>query len=123
MAHLTTWWRRETARLAAAQRGERPSEHPPQREVAVINQWIYLTNRDRPLPNVLRDADEVWQQFEAVLQDTPEHDLFALGRFEWLDGRALGPAIVDDFVLHLREEHEPVIRDWLAHLDDDALQS
>src|SRR4028118_1524376 len=56
VAHLTTWWRRETALLAAAQRGERPSEHPPQHDVAVINQWIYLTNRDRPLPNVLRDA-------------------------------------------------------------------
>jgi hypothetical protein len=42
IAHLTTWWRREVARLAAAQRNERPPEHPPQTDVAVINQWVYL---------------------------------------------------------------------------------
>ena len=44
IAHLATWWRREVARLAAVQRGERPPAHPAQSEVAIINQWIYLVN-------------------------------------------------------------------------------
>ena len=38
IAHLTTWWRREIAWLAAAKRGERPEDHPPQSAVAVINE-------------------------------------------------------------------------------------
>ena len=116
VAHLTTWWRREVARLAAAQRGERPPNHPSQPDVAVINRWIYLTNRDRPVHDVLRDADAAWQEFEALLQATSEQDLLEPGR-EWLDGRALGPGIVDDFVTHLHEEHEPLIRDWLHRLE------
>jgi len=30
IAHLTTWWRREIAMLAAVKRGERPPVEPPQ---------------------------------------------------------------------------------------------
>jgi hypothetical protein len=115
VAHLTTWWRREVARLSAAQRGERPPDHPPQNEVSVINQWIYLTNRDRPLDDVLRDAQAVWQQLEEGLATTPERVLAQC--FDWLEGRALGSGIVDDFVLHLHEEHEPLIRAWLAQVE------
>jgi hypothetical protein len=63
VAHLTTWWRRGVACLAAVQRGEQPPEHPPQSEVAVINQWEYITNRDRPLADILRDAADTWEQF------------------------------------------------------------
>jgi hypothetical protein len=117
VAHLTTWWRRDVARLAAAQRGERPPDHPPQDEVAVINEWIYLTNRDRPLRDVLDDANAVWQQLEDGLNATSEQELFDAERFEWLDRRALGPSMVDDFVLHLHEEHAPLIREWLAQLE------
>ena len=62
IAHLTTWWRREVSRLAAAARGERPPDHPPQSEVQIINEWVFLTNRDRPLSDVLRDAEDTWRQ-------------------------------------------------------------
>lgn len=116
VAHLTTWWRREVARLAAAQRGERPPDHPSQPDVAVINRWIYLTNRDRPLSDVLRDAQAVWQQLEDLIQSAPDQHLLEPGRFDWLEGRALGPAILDDFVIHFHDEHEPAIRAWLANL-------
>jgi hypothetical protein len=118
IAHLTTWWRREIARMEAARRGERPPDHPPQSEVAVINQWVYLTNRDRPLADVLRDAQAAWQQLEAAAQALPEDMLFDRTRFAWMDGRALGVGIFDDFVNHLHEEHEPLIRKWLGRLKD-----
>ena len=36
LAHLVTWWRREVALLASAQRGERPPAHPPQSQVPII---------------------------------------------------------------------------------------
>jgi hypothetical protein len=116
VVHLTAWWRREVGRLEAVRRGERPVPHPDQRDVQVINQWTYHTNRDRPLSDVLRDAQAVWQQFEAALQATPERDLAQPGRFDWLDGQALGPRIVEDFLMHLHEEHEPLIREWLTGL-------
>jgi hypothetical protein len=57
LAHLTSWWRREIALVAAVLRGERPSAHPPQPHVQIINQWVHLTNRDRPLQDDLRDAE------------------------------------------------------------------
>ena len=113
VAHLTTWWRREVARLAAAGRGERPPDHPSQGEVQIINEWIYLTNRDRPLIDVLRDADDTWRQCRERLQVLPDETLCDPGRFDWMEGRALGPAILHDFVTHLHEEHEPLIRQWL----------
>lgn len=116
IAHLTTWWRREVAKLAAAQRGERPPDHPLQLEVAVINEWIYLTNRDRPIEHVLRDADDTWQQFEAGILGLSEEVLFK-EQFDWMEGRALGPGMLHDFVIHLHEEHEPLIRAWLLHLE------
>jgi hypothetical protein len=77
---------------------------------------MYHTNRDRRLVEVLRDAQAVWQQFEAALRATPERDLVESGRFDWLDGQALGPRVMDDFLNHLHEEHEPLIREWLARL-------
>ena len=114
LAHLTTWWRRNVAMLADVRRGDRPAAHPSQRDVQVINQWIYYTNRDRPLGDVLRDEAAVWQEFEAALGGFDEQALMEPGRYVWLDGEALGPAALDDFVKHLHEEHEPAIREWLA---------
>lgn len=116
LVHLTNWWRREVARLEAARRGERPPDHPPQFDVAVINQWAYLTNRDRPVEDVLRDATAVWQQFEAGLQAVPEDILFDRTRFLWMEGNSLGVGLLDHFTRHLHEEHEPLIRAWLARL-------
>ena len=113
IAHLTTWWRREVARLAAVQRGERPPAHSPQSEVAIINQWIYLVNRDRPRTDVLRDAQAVWQEFADHLQELPEATLADREHYVWMDGRPLGAGIVDDFLRHFHEEHEPLIRTWL----------
>jgi hypothetical protein len=113
IAHLTTWWRREIACVAAAQRGERPPDHPPQTEVAVINQWVGFTNRDRPLADVLHDAQSAWQEFAAILRTFPEDALFDPQRFEWMRGRALGPGSLYDFVMHLHEEHAPLIDRWL----------
>jgi hypothetical protein len=114
IAHLTTWGRREVALLAAAQRGERPPDHPPQSEVAIINSWIYLTNRDRPLADVLRESHQVWQQFAEMLEQFPETTLFDRERFAWMQGRALGLGGLEDFTKHFHEEHEPQIRTWLS---------
>jgi len=114
IVHLTTWWRREIARAAAARRDERPPDHPPQSDVQVINQWIYFINRDRPLKNVLDDAQAAWQQFEAVIKALPEPLLMDRTRLAWTEGRTLGDELFEHFITHLHEEHEPLIRAWLG---------
>jgi hypothetical protein len=111
---MTTWCRREVGLLASAQRGERPPDHPPQTQVPIINEWEYRTNRDRPLAHILRDSEDVWQQFAEKLQEFPEETLFDPQRFEWMKGRALGPGSLEDFTKHFHEEHKPLIRTWLS---------
>jgi len=113
IAHMTTWWRREVALLASVQRGERPPDHPPQSQVPLINEWIHRTNRDRPLAHVLRDSEDVWQQFAEKLKELPDKILFDPGQFSWMEGRGLGPGRLEEFAMHLHEEHEPLIRAWL----------
>jgi hypothetical protein len=118
VAHLTTWWRREVAVLSAVQRGERPPDHPPDSDVAVINQWIYLTNRDRALVDILREADDAWQHFEDLLQRLPQDVLIDPQRFDWMEGRALGAGKLHDFLHHWHEEHEPLVRRWLEKQEE-----
>jgi hypothetical protein len=114
--HLTTWWRRNVAILAEVRRAERPTDHPSQRDVQVINRWMFHINRDRPLEDVLHDEAGVWHEFEAALKGFDAKALMEPGRYAWLDGQALGTYALDDFVKHLHEEHEPAIREWLAGL-------
>jgi hypothetical protein len=116
VAHLTTWWRWHVGRLADVRRGNDPTDHPTQDNVQVINRWIYFTNRDRPLDDVLDDAAAAWQAFEDGLQALDEHVLFTPDQVASPDGKAFGPTELQNFVRHLHEEHEPEIREWLSKL-------
>ena len=60
--------------------------------------WIYCANRDRPLGEVLG-----------------ENELNDIDRYPWLAGHRLADVITASFG-HFHEEHEPVLRDWLARL-------
>lgn len=111
-AHLTGWRERTIARIEAGPGVEPPMPWPAQlREVDAINDWIYAQNRDRPLADVLAEADQSFARLAAAIDALPDDDLLAPGRFDWLEGNAL-----DDVQLfgHLHEEHEPDVRAWLA---------
>jgi hypothetical protein len=116
VAHLTTWWQREVMCLEATRYGEQPAPHPSQPDVQVINQWSYQINHYRPPQDIVRAASGVWQQFEDAIAAFDERDLMEPGRFAWLNGDALGPTILHDFVGHFHEEHEPQIRAWLEEV-------
>jgi len=120
IVHLTTWWRRRVAVLAEVARGAEPTPHPRQDVVPIINDWVYYVNRDRPLADVLRDAQSVWDAMEAAVAALPEETLFAAWRYPEFAGQALGPVMAGGFSHHLREEHEPEVRAWLARLDGAA---
>jgi hypothetical protein len=117
-AHLTGWRERTIARLEAAGRHEAPPAPPWPAHMDdddEINAWIYEQNRDRPLRDVLADADRSSERLAAAIAALSEEDVTTPGRFPGLEGLALAAA---DFSGHLREEHEPSIRAWLAGQQD-----
>ncbi len=76
-----------------------------------INAWIYGTNRDRPVRDVLAESRQVFQQLATVLAAFPEAELRDPQRFPWAEGELLSAATL---FAHFHEEHEPDIRAWLA---------
>ena len=114
VAHLTGWRRRTVARLQAAQRGEQEPLPPWLAHLQTddeINAWIYATNRDRSVSEVLDDSRQVFQQLLAAIEAFPAAELIDPHRFHWMNGEPLSAAAL---FAHFHEEHEPDMRAWLA---------
>lgn len=113
VAHLTGW-RRRTVRRFQAMLNHEPDFTPPWppelQEDDEINAWIYESNRDRPLADVLSDSREVFQQFLDVIAAFPDDELQNFQRFEWSQGEPLSGKFAFS---HFHEEHEPDMRAWL----------
>ena len=116
VAHLTCWRRRTVGRFQAALKHE-PEPAPPWpphlHETTTddeINAWIYASNRDRPLTDILQESDVVFQQLVDTLSAFPEAELLDPQRFGWLEGEPWNGAT---FFGHFHEEHEPDMRAWL----------
>ena len=113
VAHLTAWRRRTVRRLQAILNHESDFTPPWPSELQEddeINAWIYESNRDRPLADVLRISDEVFQQLVEAIDAFSEDELQDPQRFEWLEGEPLSGKLVFS---HFHEEHEPDMRAWL----------
>ena len=112
VAHLTTWGARTIARIAAGP-GTEPAPPWPSHltEDDEINAWAHEQNRDRPLSEVLAEADLSFERLAAAIAALPDADLTTPGRFTWMGGKAL---VDGDFFSHFHEEHEPSVRAWLA---------
>ena len=122
VAHLTGWRRRTVSRLQATLKHESdftrpwPSELQEDRESLYpdeINAWIYETNRDRPLADVLSDSREVFQQLVSAIDAFSEEELQDSRRIDWLEGEPLSGKA---FFGHFHEEHEPDMRAWLERV-------
>ena len=113
VAHITGWRRRTVNRFQAALNHEPVSSPPWPKELQEddeINAWIYETNRDRPLADVLNDSREVFQQLVDAIDAFSDDELQDLQRIEWLQGEPLSGKFVFS---HFHEEHEPDMRAWL----------
>ena len=113
VAHITGWRRRTVRRLQAVLKHEpdfTPPWPPELQEVDEINAWIYESNRDRPLVDVLSDSREVFQQLVAAIGGFSDDDVQNPQRFGWLEGEPLSGKL---FFSHFHEEHEPDMRAWL----------
>lgn len=130
VAHLTGWQPRMTANLQAAGRGE-PEPPPPWpahlEEDDDINAWIYESNRERSLREVLDECHQVFQQLLAVIEGLPDdvriEQVNHAGRIYhlvWLGDQRF-PA--SEFFDHFHDDHEPDIRAWLARQDSSASNS
>lgn len=125
VAHLTGWRRYSIARIEAGLRGEADAPTPwpsdlatddeSHDEISAINAWIYDRERNRSLADVLAEAEATFPRLRAAVAALAEDELRDPARFPWLEGQALGDAIVSgDYFGHLHEEHEPDVRAWLA---------
>jgi hypothetical protein len=114
IAHLTSWRLTTAARLEAGLRGEEPAMPWPapldeEDDLDEINRWFYETNRDKPLAEIANESRETFERVERAIAALPERDLLEPGRFPWLGGYALGPAVVEGTLDHYHE-HEPELR-------------
>src|SRR6266567_4394578 len=113
VAHLTGWRRRTVRRFQATLNHEPDfTPHWPSdlQEDDEINAWIYKSNRDRPLADVLSDSREVIQQLMDAIDAFSDDELQDPQRFEWLEGEPLSGKFIFS---HFHEEHEPDMRAWL----------
>src|SRR5216684_3210497 len=113
VAHLTGWRRRSVRRFQALLHHETdfsPPWPPELREDDEINAWIYESNRDRPLADVLSESREVFQQLVDAIDTFSNDELQDPQRIEWLQGEPLSGKFVFS---HFHEEHEPDMRAWL----------
>jgi hypothetical protein len=113
VAHLTGWRRRTVRRFKALLNHESdfsPPWPPELVEDDEINAWIYESNRDRPLAEVLSDSREVFQQLVDTLEAFSEDELQDLRRILGLDEEQVSGSM---FFAHFHEEHEPDMRAWL----------
>jgi hypothetical protein len=122
VAHLTAWRRRTVGRFQAALRHEPtpPPPWPPELPTDdEVNAWMYASDRDRPLADVLAESRAVFQQLVDTLSAFPETELLDPTRFDWMgDGPWNGAALFG----HFHEEHEPDMRAWLDQIRQEKQQ-
>lgn len=124
VAHLTGWNRWLVIRMQAAQRGdpEPPPPWPPQvQSEDEINAWIYESNRERSLGEVLEDMHQDHQQLLSFVEGlSDDMRIDRDWRLVWFGDRRF-PA--GEFFDHFHDDHEPDIRAWLAREDDSVSSS
>ena len=118
VAHLTGWRRRTVARLQTAQRGEPepPSPWPANLQTDdEINAWIYESNHERSVGEVLDESHQVFQQLLSAVEGLPDNVLMDVQQsLPWLEGNPLSAAVIFS---HFHGEHEPDMRAWLARVE------
>lgn len=116
-AHVTFWQDRMGERIKAGPKADPPAPWPASMghededdNWQEINDWIYAQHRDRPLQDVLAEADRSYANLAALITTLPEEVLMTPGYFDVMGDMAL---IELNFFEHFHDEHEPSIRAWL----------
>lgn len=118
IAHLTGWNQWLATRFQAALRNE-PEPSPPWpaqlHEDDDINAWIYQTNHERPLRDLLDETRQVNQQLASLVENLPDdarlEKIDPTFYLVWINDQRFLPG---EFFDHFRDDHEPDVRAWLA---------
>ena len=121
VAHLQGWRARTLARLDAARTQSTPAAPPwpahldddNDDDLDKINDWIYQAYRDRSLSEVLGEYRQSFQRMHDAAAALSDQALNEVDHYPWLPGYRLADVITGSFE-HFHEEHEPVLRAWLA---------
>ena len=80
-----------------------------------INAWIYESNHERPVREVLEESHQVFQQLLAAIEALPDEALMDSHAYlPWLEGNLLNAS---EIFAHFHDEHEPDMRAWLARVE------
>ena len=112
--HLLAWRNRTIARLEAAGRGEAEPRAPWPTDLEgddPINTWIRERDRGRSAAELIDAYDASFERLATAVEALPAGLAGDPNAFPWLEGNPLSTV---DPVGHLRDDHEPAVRAWLA---------
>jgi hypothetical protein len=118
LAHITAWESRMVRWIDVSLRGDvpdRPAPGEPWDDIDLINQQIYIQNKDVPLPEVLEAFHDTHKKANQTVALLNEQDLFDPGRFAWRKGDPLWHMVADNTCWHYKEHNES-IQKWLNDL-------
>jgi hypothetical protein len=113
-AHLLAWRERSIARLEAAAAGlpEPPAPWPATMDGDdTINAWIHEQSEGRSATELVAAYDASFDRLADALAALPTTTLTDPDGLAWLGGSS---AVDSDWTSHLRDEHLPSVRAWLA---------
>jgi hypothetical protein len=117
VAHLAGWHKWLVMRMQAASRGESQPLPPWPANLEKdddINAWLFDTNHERPLREVVEDSRQVFAQLLAVIASLPED--VRIDKVEpryylvWIGGQRFEAG---EFFDHFIDDHEPDVRAWM----------
>jgi hypothetical protein len=110
LAHIAAWEKKLLKWYETGLRGEKqtmPQWNTPGL-IDEINLKIYQRNRDRELPEVLKEFKESYKHIFEVVTSIPEADMFAHGKYEWTGEGTLADYIVANTSRHYAEHQATV---------------
>ena len=118
IAHHTGWNHRLVDCMRAAQRGQPfpPTPWPVELESEDdINAWIYASNREYSVRDVLEDMRQTHGELVAVIQALPDDVRIEVAEpsfhLLWVGDQRF---LADEFFHHFHDEHEADVRAWMA---------
>ena len=118
VAHVTAYERWLVERLEGARRGEKVEIAADQLDLEPRNALIQEEHKAEPLPQVLAESQEVFQQLVALVEELGDEDLMDPDRLgahldpAWSENQPLWQGIAADSYEHYRQ-HVADIRTWL----------